>query len=192
MHRNQSISPADPRNRAPRRLKVQSGASVNGFCVTAGAEQSEFRLLHSSCYWPTFSIIILANIDTACVVSHLYPLPPPPPHPAPYNREKSERKRDDHYHFHRQGKGTDETKMSCRLPFCASLHCKSGWKSFRGSEIQRATEKTPGMKDPRPTSPSSIQNYNFFSVQSSIPHFNLNLWSVAVACSLLTGALAKQ
>lgn len=51
-------------------------ASVNGLCVAAGTEQSEFRLLHSSCYWPTLSLIIPANIDTACVVSHLYPSVP--------------------------------------------------------------------------------------------------------------------
>lgn len=59
-------------------LSLQICASVNGFCVAAGAEQSEFRLLHSSRYWPTLSLIILANIDTACVVSHLYPLLPLP------------------------------------------------------------------------------------------------------------------
>lgn len=35
------------------------------------------QLLHSSRYWPTLSLIIPANIDTACVVSHLYTLPLP-------------------------------------------------------------------------------------------------------------------
>lgn len=53
-------------------------AFVNGLCAAAGTEQSEFRLLHSSCYWPTSSLIIPANIDTACVVSHLYPPLPLP------------------------------------------------------------------------------------------------------------------
>lgn len=55
-------------------LSLRICASVKGFCVAVGAEQSEFRLLHSSRYWPTLSLIIPANIDTACVVPLLYTL----------------------------------------------------------------------------------------------------------------------
>lgn len=73
-------------------LSPQICASVNGFCVAAGAEQSEFRLLHSSRYWPTLSLIILANIDTACVVSHLYPFPLPLP--CLTESERTERERE--------------------------------------------------------------------------------------------------
>lgn len=71
----------DPSSRAHCQLSAVASALyafVNGLCAAAATEQSEFRLLHSSCYWPTLSLIIPANIDTACVVSHLYsPLPLP-------------------------------------------------------------------------------------------------------------------
>lgn len=89
-------------------------ASVNGFCVAAGAEQSEFRLLHSSRYWPTLSLIILANIDTACVVSHLYPLPLPLP--CSTEREKTEREKEGRRQTERMYK-REETKK------CTCIHC---------------------------------------------------------------------
>lgn len=95
------FSSADPQNRAVApALSLQICACVNGFCVAAGAEQSEFRLLHSSRYWPTLSLIILANIDTACVVSHLTP----PPLLFPSHAEQREREEDGQSRIIRFGK----------------------------------------------------------------------------------------
>ena len=94
-------------------------ASVNGFCVAAGAEQSEFRLLHSSRYWPTLSLIILANIDTACVVSHLYPLPLP----CLAEWEKKGREKEGRKDRWKGGKEWSDKEMYLRSPLCASLWC---------------------------------------------------------------------
>lgn len=108
-------------------------ASVNGFCVAAGAEQSEFRLLHSSRYWPTLSLIILANIDTACVVSHLYPLPPPPPmlNGVREDREREREQKTDRKNFWKGGKEWWDKEMYSHSLLCASLWCNYKWNCFK-------------------------------------------------------------
>lgn len=98
-------------------------ASVNGFCVAVGAEQSEFRLLHSSRYWPTLSLIILANIDTACVVSHLYPLPLP----CLAEWEKNGREKEGRKNWWKGGKESDKEM------YLHSLRCASLWCNYKGN-----------------------------------------------------------
>lgn len=146
---------------------------MNGFCVTAGAEQSEFRLLHSSCYWPTLSIIILANIDTACVVSHLYPHPHP--HPPMQNTEgrQGERGRTDPSSIKKIGRAMMDKNVPSPTGLC--LIVLQGWmKKLQGTEIQRRGEDvpTPAIKNQRQQLKVECKMTTFSSLQSSSPHFN--------------------